>query len=202
MRLTCFLALTCAVLERGHAIAESDQVALASGIVPVSRILQPSALSVEDSSEKKSLRSRESPEEEATAFVIADEERVLEAADTLIPFLEKGANMVKKIWSKPSQASPIELKLDQLNLDQSKLGQLKPPHPVPGQVEPLVPPHKILKRTSTMQRSKRLTDLVAYGTEKATSSGLKRSGRVADLTALVQGESRPSTLKRPREKQI
>lgn len=173
MRLTYFLALMCAVLERGHAIAESDQVALTSDIVPVSRILQPSAQSVEDSSGGKSLRSRESPEGEATALLAADEERGPKPTQSLASVVESVENMVKKISSKPSQVMPVQIKLDQPKLSQSKLDLLKPPQPVPGQFGLHVPPHQMLKRTSTLQRTKRVVDLVAYGQGKARPSTLQ-----------------------------
>lgn len=202
MRLTYFLALMCAVLERGHAIAESDQVALTSDIVPVSRILQPSAQSVEDSSGGKSLRSRKSPEGEATALLAADEERGPKPTQSLASVVESVENMVKKISSKTSQVMPVQIKLDQPKLSQSKLDLLKPPQPVPGQVEPRVPPHKMLKRTSTMQQSERVAVSVAYAQEKARSSGLRKSGRVLDLTALDKEEAGLQTLKRPREDHI
>ncbi|CAI5743457.1 unnamed protein product [Hyaloperonospora brassicae] len=171
MRLTCFLALTCAVLERSHAIAESE-VALTSDIAPVSRILQPNAQSAEYSSERKSLRSRDSPEEEATALLATDEQRELTSASLLAPLLDNVENVVKKISSTPSQVMPVQLKpvqpkFDQLKPVQLKLNQLKPPQPVPGQFELHVPPHQIRKRTSTMQRTKRVVDLVAYGQGKA-----------------------------------
>ncbi|CAI5713684.1 unnamed protein product [Hyaloperonospora brassicae] len=210
MRLTCFLALTCAVLERSHAIAESE-VALTSDIAPVSRILQPNAQSAEYSSERKSLRSRDSPEEEATALLAVDEERVLEPAGLLAPLLDKVANVMKKIWSKPSQFLPVQLKLDQpklsrsnfdqlelnqLKLDQIKLGQLKPPQPVPGQFELHVPPHQIGKRTSTMQRSERVADLVAYGRGKARPSTLQQSERLTDSVAFGHKAAGPSALKK------